>query len=188
VAPTGIPPTTTPEATVTPPPTATTAATATPPLTATATVTPTPSATATRTPSPTPKPAALPVAAVKSSANADSHLSGPNLLDGNLATRWETTFTTPDEAWFVLDLGQRRRVERARWYVADARFAPSFRLEISDDGQRWTRIATLSAGADSFVWQERAVNREGRYLRWFFTNPTRAGKLGSFGEAQAIGS
>jgi hypothetical protein len=36
------------------------------------------------------------------------------------------------------------------------------------------------------LWQERAVNRSGRYVRWYFTNPTKATVLGEIGEAQVF--
>ena len=123
---------------------------------------------------------------VLQSSNTDPAEPGSFVIDGKLATHWETLPITPANGWFALDLGQSRQISRARWYLGHREFAVAFRLEVSDDAQQWQTVANLSAGQSEFVWQERAINRSGRYVRWFFTNPTNAVILGEIGEAQVF--
>jgi hypothetical protein len=140
----------------------------------------------TRTPTPKPPPGPAPVTRVLQSDNTDPAEPGRFVLDGNLKTHWETLPITPASGWFALDLGQSRQITRVRWYLGNREFAVAFRLEVSDDAKQWQTVANLSAGQNSFNWQERAVNRSGRYVRWYFTNPTKATVLGEIGEAQVF--
>ena len=87
----------------------------------------------------------------------------------------------------MVDLGQVRPVARARWLLGASGQAASFRLEASEDGQVWATVADLGAGTTGYVWQEQAVGRSARYLRWTIANPTNAPKLGGFSEVRLLG-
>jgi hypothetical protein len=110
---------------------------------------------------------------------------GSYLTDGKPWTRWETAWTYPASAWFLLDLGRAEQMTRVRWHLTDGRYAPAVKIEVSADGNQWETLATgLVAGPVASVWQEQAICRSGRYLRWTVSNdPTRPqGRLGSVSE------
>lgn len=179
--------------------TATPTATLPPAATATRTPTSVPTATPTARPSTTPTPTAVPtstptaetkltVAAVTTSPKSSP---GRYLIDGKLWTRWETNWNYPDTAWFSLDLGRVRQVNRLRWHLTDGRYAPAVKIEVSTDGNQWVTVAEgLTAGAVVNSWQEQTIGRSARYVRWTVVNQTgtRLGKLGSVSEVQVHGN
>jgi hypothetical protein len=179
--------------TATPPPAATATRTPTPVPTATPTARPsaTPTPTATTAPNPTATPAAETKLAVAAVTTSPKSAPGRYLIDGKLWTRWETNWTYPDTAWFSLDLGGVRQVNRLRWHLADGRYAPSVKIEVSTDGNQWVTVAEdLAAGAVVNSWQEQTIDRSARYVRWTVANRAGAklGKLGSVSEVQVYGN
>jgi hypothetical protein len=191
-----VPPTAAPSSPVPPTATATSAPptatppTATPPAGTPATATPTRTLTTTVG-------AAVPVTAIAQSANTATGAPATNLTDGKTYTRWETSWSTPERACFVLDAGAARPLASARWQTGSKDYAQAFVIQTrtsappagdpcADDAD-WTTIAARSASTVSNVWQDQALNTTARYLRFVFTNPNRSGKLGSFSEVQVTG-
>jgi hypothetical protein len=196
--PAGPPPATATPSPVPPAATATSAPpTATVPPAASPTATAPAGAPATATPTRTATPAAgasVPVTAIAQGANTNASAPATNLTDGKTWTRWETTWSTPSRACFVLDAGAARPLASARWQMGAKDYAQAFVIQTRTtappagdpcaDDAGWTTVANRSAGAVSGAWQEQALNTTARYLRFVFTNPNQAGKLGSFSEVQ----
>jgi hypothetical protein len=101
---------------------------------------------------------------------------------------------TPDEAWVVLDLGQRRAIGRVRWLVVADGLAGRLVVEVSPDGTRWqpaTKGNQDAAKGDQDAtadWQELVLPPavEARYVRLRFTNPTEAPHLGGLAEVEVL--
>jgi len=81
-------------------------------------------------------------------------------VDGDLSTRWSSQFT--DTQWISVDLGTRQRIERVvlHWERAHAE---AYRIQVSDDGTRWTSIHSTDAGEGQV--DNLDVAGTGRYLR-----------------------
>jgi hypothetical protein len=185
----GSPPPVTSNPTPTPTPTAAPpAATPTPTSTRPAGTATPPAATATATATAAPAGAQLAVVGTKQSSNTNPSTPATNLLDGKSWTRWETTWSRPAEAWFEFDLGAARQISRARWQLGAKDYAAAFTIQVrSGESDAWQTVATRSGGSVSGVWQEQAINRSARFVRFTFANPTNAGKLGGFSEVQLFG-
>jgi beta-glucosidase len=69
---------------------------------------------------------------------------GENAVDGNRATRWGSAFSDPQ--WLAVDLGKPTPVRRVRIAWENA-FARSYAIEISDDGENWKSVYSMSAGS-----------------------------------------
>ena len=115
---------------------------------------------------------------------SDNSSQASNLLDRLAYTRWETNWTYPIDASFTLDLGSARQVGVAKWQIGAVSMAQSFSVQVLKDDGTWETIATRTAGPTSNAWQDQAINRQTSAVRWFFTNPTNYGRLGSFSEVQ----
>lgn len=68
-------------------------------------------------------------------------------VDGNPATAWVPAVRSPQ--WWRVDLGGMRRVGTVDidWAAGQSR---SYRVEISGNGRRWRRVATISASASGW--------------------------------------
>ena len=112
-----------------------------------------------------------------------------NLIDGKTWTRWETAWSTPDEATVELTLAAERRVTCARWQTGPREYARAFRIDALVDGVWQTVANDLSAGTISSQWQEAPIDRRTTRLRWVFSNPApKVGKVGSFSEILLYGT
>jgi beta-glucosidase len=83
-----------------------------------------------------------------------------NAVDGNLATRWSSQFSDPQE--ITVDLGAQKSIRRVilRWERA---YGKSYRIEVSDDAIHWTEVFSTTLG-DGQV-DNLAVSVSGRYVR-----------------------
>jgi hypothetical protein len=81
-------------------------------------------------------------------------------VDGDLSTRWSSQFA--DRQWISVDLGTRQRIERVvlHWERAHA---AAYRIQVSDDGTRWTSIHSTDASEGQV--DNLDVAGMGRYLR-----------------------
>ena len=83
-----------------------------------------------------------------------------NAVDGNLGTRWSSTFSDPQ--WLQVDLGASATVSRVvlRW---EAAYATACTVAVSANGSSWTTVysTTTSAGGN----QDLTVSGTGRYVR-----------------------
>ncbi|MFD2469604.1 discoidin domain-containing protein [Amycolatopsis silviterrae] len=121
---------------------------------------------------------------VSTSTLETSTLGGENAVDGNLKTRWASAVSS-DAQWLRVDLGQAVTVHRVKlnW---EAAYAKKYRIEISDDGENFKSIATITNG-DGKTDDLTGLSGHGRFLR--FVGTERATKYGySLWELQAYGT
>ncbi|SFQ78153.1 discoidin domain-containing protein [Amycolatopsis rubida] len=121
---------------------------------------------------------------VSTSTLETSALSGENAVDGNLKTRWASAVSA-DAQWLRVDLGQAATIHRVKldW---EAAYAKKYRIEISDDGENFKPIATITNG-DGGTDDLTGLSGHGRFLR--FVGTQRATKYGySLWELQAYGT
>jgi hypothetical protein len=83
-----------------------------------------------------------------------------NAVDGDPGTRWSSDFSDPQ--WIAVDLGSPAEITRVRlnW---EAAYASRYAIEVSDDGQAWTVVKSVTrsaAGED-----DEQISARGRYLR-----------------------
>ncbi|MFD0568217.1 discoidin domain-containing protein [Kitasatospora gansuensis] len=103
--------------------------------------------------------------ATASSVEGSSY-GAQNAFDGNPATRWASV-EGKDPQWIRVDLGASANVTRVslNW---EAAYAKTYRVEVSDDGTTWTRLANETAGnGGTDDWT--GLSGKGRYLRVYGT-------------------
>ncbi|WP_162257931.1 discoidin domain-containing protein [Kitasatospora sp. Root107] len=87
-------------------------------------------------------------------------------FDANSATRWASAEGV-DPQWLRVDLGATATVSRVK-LTWEAAYAKVYRVEVSDDGTTWTRIANETAGnGGTDDWS--GLTGRGRYLRVYGT-------------------
>jgi hypothetical protein len=103
-------------------------------------------------------------------------------VDGDLNTRWSSTFNDPQ--WLQVDLGSAADISQVvlRW---EAAYATAYRIEVSSDAQNWNQIYSTITGHGGT--ETLAVNGSGRYVRFYGTQ--RVGGYGySLWEFQVLGT
>jgi beta-galactosidase len=101
-----------------------------------------------------------------SSGNEDDAAYPPiNAIDGNLTTRWSSTFVDP--SWIQIDLGSVKAIGQVvlRWERA---FGVAYQIQTSTDGQNWTTAFSQTngqGGSENLVFP--SVNA--RYVRMYGT-------------------
>ncbi|MFD9794290.1 discoidin domain-containing protein [Streptomyces sp. NPDC059070] len=100
------------------------------------------------------------------SSTESSSFGAANAFDGDPATRWASA-EGKDPQWIRVDLGEGATVSRVRlsW---EAAYAKAYRVEMSDDGVTWTRLAEESAG-DGGTDDLTGLSGKGRHLRVYGT-------------------
>lgn len=94
------------------------------------------------------------------SSSAESSHPASNAFDGDLSTRWSSTYS--DRNWITVDLGDNFHVSEVtlRW---EAAYGRAFQIQISQDGESWTTLRTVTngnGGVDTL-----SVDGTGRYVR-----------------------
>ena len=87
-----------------------------------------------------------------------------NATDGNLSTRWASTWSDPQ--WIEVDLGQMTTISHIQ-LVWESAYGKSYQIQVSNDGTTWTPIYSTtngSGGVDDFN-----VSGSGRYVRMYGT-------------------
>jgi len=76
-----------------------------------------------------------------SSADENDTYPASNAIDGDVSTRWSSTYN--DDAWIYVDLRNVYSVEQIllNW---EAAYGKDYNIEVSIDGRKWDKIATLS--------------------------------------------
>jgi subtilisin family serine protease len=146
----------------------------------------TPTATATATTTATATATATPANAYRfSTAGRSSGSTAPSLVyDGDPATEWiTTTSSTPLSAYIYVSIGGVKPIGEIRWVFATSGFADSYEIQLSNDRQTWSTIASRSNAAAG-QWQTVTVNQEAHYVRFLFSNPNGTARLGGIGELQ----
>ncbi|MFF9566141.1 discoidin domain-containing protein [Streptomyces sp. NPDC014685] len=101
-----------------------------------------------------------------SSSEEDSQYGPQNAFDGDPDTRWASA-EGEDPQWLSVDLGAPADITRVRLDWEDA-YAEAYRIEVSDDGTTWTRLAAETAG-DGGTDEWSSLTGKGRYLRVYGT-------------------
>ncbi|WFE34584.1 discoidin domain-containing protein [Micromonospora sp. WMMD975] len=102
---------------------------------------------------------------VTASSVEGANWAAAHAVDGDLGTRWGSQFSDPQ--WLTVDLGAQWRINEVvlRW---DSARAFVYRLEVSVDGRRWTKVygTILGAGEVDRIPVDGAT---GRYVRMYGT-------------------
>ncbi|MEM8922083.1 MAG: discoidin domain-containing protein [Actinomycetota bacterium] len=96
-----------------------------------------------------------------SSLEVPDALTGPEAVDGNLATRWSSAYA--DAQWLEVDLGESHSIDRVviRWERA---FGKGYAVQVSDDQENWTDLYTTTDG-DGGMDMLPGLTGSGRYVR-----------------------
>jgi len=109
------------------------------------------------------------------------------ISDGNLQTAWTTTNANPTSGQFTIDYGQVRSLTGIRWNFNQFGYADRMVVETSADGSTWSAVDVFG-NANAGQWRGIAVSRQGRYVRFSFTNPNRDARLGQVAEVETWGT
>jgi hypothetical protein len=87
------------------------------------------------------------------SSSSDDGNVVANLLDDNLDTRWSAN---GDSQWAMFDYGKAETFDAVRlaFYKGDAR-SSTFDIEVSEDGQTWTKVVTDAKSSGALATHER---------------------------------
>lgn len=90
------------------------------------------------------EPVQRPNIALNKPATASSSSAAPSLsFDGNLSTRWGSSYT--DAEWIYVDLGSSVYVDAVKLYWETA-YGKSYQIQVSNDGTNWTNVYTTTTG------------------------------------------
>nr|WP_229895005.1 discoidin domain-containing protein [Streptomyces galilaeus] len=97
-------------------------------------------------------------------SSTEGVFSAGSAVDGDAGTRWSSEFADPQ--WIQVDLGATAEVSRValNW---EAAYGRAFRIEVSNDAERWTVVHETAAGTGGV--QSLAVAGTGRYVRLYGT-------------------
>ena len=122
------------------------------------------------------------------SSSQSSNGSGAAMVtDGNLQTSWSTTNANPTTGSFTVDYGQVQSLSGIRWNFNQFGYADQMVVETSTNGSAWSAVGVYG-NAPSGQWRGAAVSRQGRYVRFSFTNPNRDVRLGQVAEVEVWGT
>jgi CxxC motif-containing protein (DUF1111 family) len=99
--------------------------------------------------------------AVSASSSERGDLGPQAAIDHDSGSRWGSGFT--DDEYLMLDFGDSKHVTRVRIEWENAH-AADYLLQVSDDGQNWTTIKTVT-GSPGGVEDLTGLDGTGRYLR-----------------------
>jgi hypothetical protein len=89
---------------------------------------------------------------------------GSNATDGNITTRWSSTFSDPQ--WVQVDLGATYTLTHAS-VIWEAAAASAYQIQTSTNGTTWTTI--YSNNNSPQLLQDTALSGSGRYVRIYTT-------------------
>jgi polygalacturonase len=90
------------------------------------------------------EPVQRPNIALNKSATASSSSAAPSLsFDGNLSTRWGSSYT--DAEWIYVDLGSSVYIDAAKLYW-EAAYGKSYQIQVSNDGTNWSNVFATTTG------------------------------------------
>lgn len=129
----------------------------------------------------------IPIDSAQGSSNTDPAMPLRHLYDGDPATVWATTSTSPAEAWFEVRLARRTIIDYVEVSGATGGAEDVTILYADADGiwqpflgRRHTR---LDNGRIDLSWDQAHSDR----LRFMLHNPNQAPRLGNLGEIKIIG-
>jgi uncharacterized protein YkwD len=105
-------------------------------------------------------------------------------FDGSLSTTWTTTGSTiQTAAYFYVDLGAVRNIEKIKWYLSKTGGADVLDIRVSNDKSTWTTIRTTKNGTGG-SWKTLLWTGNARYVMFYFENPNHDKVLGYVAEVQ----
>ncbi|HEX6497433.1 MAG TPA: penicillin acylase family protein [Micromonosporaceae bacterium] len=106
---------------------------------------------------------ALGRAATASSTQAFTSNTPNKAVDGDLSTRWSSSYS--DNQWIRVDLGSTRTIRRVvlRW---EAAYGSGYRIDVSNDGSTWATVFSTSTG-DGGVDNVTFAATGARYVRMY---------------------
>jgi hypothetical protein len=98
-----------------------------------------------------------------SSSESSAYIAG-NAVDGNLTTRWASTFSDPQ--WIKIDLQATYTINKVvlKWEAAAGK---SYQIQVSTDNTNWTNIYSTTTGAGGS--ETLNITGTGRYIRMYGT-------------------
>jgi beta-glucosidase len=121
-------------------------------------------------------------ASASASSAENSGLGAANAIDGDLTTRWSSSFSDPQT--LELDLGARASISRITLHW-EAAYGRAYIVEVSDDRSTWSTVAATTSG-DGGTDDYDGLTANGRYVR--LTATQRATQYGySLYEFEVIG-
>jgi len=104
---------------------------------------------------------------VATSSTNESNFYAPSMaIDGNLASRWSSgQWMQPGStAWLAIDLGARYDLATVslNW---EAAYAVDYQIQVSDDGQAWTTIRSVTGRDRAGVDVQSGLSGSGRFVR-----------------------
>jgi len=97
---------------------------------------------------------------VTCSSLENNYYSAKSIVDGNLNTRWSSSFS--DNQWIQVDLGNAYNLTGCNITWEDSK-AKSYTIQISNDATKWTTIYTYSN--NSSATNNLSLTGSGRYIR-----------------------
>jgi len=99
------------------------------------------------------------------SGSQNASLGSALAVDGNLSTRWSSTFVDP--SWISVDLGTAKTINQVilRW---EAAYGKAYQIQVSNDAQTWTSVFTQASGLGG-VENITFVPVSARYVRMYGT-------------------
>lgn len=97
---------------------------------------------------------------VVSSSNENGELTGKNIADGNMDTRWSSAWT--DDEWIYIDLGESRFVSYVE-FCWEAAFATVYQVQVSQDGTNWTTVNEITNGQGGK--EKTDINQNARFVK-----------------------
>lgn len=107
--------------------------------------------------------------------------------DQNPGTSWYTVDADPTGGYFLVWTPDVVRLTGVKWQFARSGNADEMRIETSVDGQTWSNVSTYGNGASS-TWYGQQLYRQGRYVRFSFTNPNHDAVVGYISEIELWGA
>lgn len=103
---------------------------------------------------------------VTSSGVQDAGYSPSAAVDGNLGSRWASSFVDP--SWIAIDLGASRTFDRVvlRW---EAAYGVAYQIQVSDDNDKWTTVYSQNKGTGGTEQIQLASSTTARYVRMYGT-------------------
>jgi hypothetical protein len=102
---------------------------------------------------------------VLASSTEGTAYAAANAVDGNLTTRWSSTYSDPQ--WLRVDLGATYAISSVKlaWQAAHA---TAFQIQVSPDATTWTTIYSSTTGTGGTQTLS-GLSGSGRYLRMYGT-------------------
>lgn len=126
----------------------------------------------------------LQIVGSRGSSNAND---SRRVWDNNVASSWDSTATTPSNAWFYVDFGVTRQVSGIRWMFRGTTATDQMLVRTSTDRTNWTTVGTFENGGYDSNWYGTSLNRNARYVSITVYNLNRDLQIGLIRELEVWG-